>query len=159
MRLATRCDPTPAGALTAAGLGLRAQRRLAVAAATVATTAAAVVALADPAVPSRYGLCPLLAVTGWWCPLCGSLRAVHALARGDVAGAADFNLVLLMALPLAVYAWAAWAAPLFGRRGPPRWQPSPPVGIGLVAVAVLGLTAFGVARNLPAFAWLAPAVG
>lgn len=159
MRLATRCEPAAAGALAAAGLGLRAQRRLAVAAAAVATAATAVVAIADPAVPGRYGVCPLLAVTGWWCPLCGSLRAVHALARGDVAAAADFNLVLLVALPLAVYAWAAWAAPLFGRRGPPRCQPSPPVGVALVAVAVLGLTAFGVARNLAAFAWLAPAVG
>lgn len=156
MSPATRGEPSPAGILAAASLGLRAQRRLAIAAAAVATAATAVVAIADPAVPGRYGLCPLLAVTGWWCPLCGSLRAVHALARGDVAGAADFNLVLLVALPLAVYAWAAWAAPLFGRRGPPRWRPSPPVGAGLVAVAVLGLAAFGVARNLPALAWLAP---
>lgn len=154
-----RCDATPAGSLTTAGLGLRAQRRLALGAAAAATAGTAVVAAADPSVPGRYGLCPTLALTGWWCPLCGSLRAVHALVHGDIAGAADFNLLLIVALPLAIYAWAAWAAPVFGLRGPPRWRPSPRVGLGLLAAGVLVLAVFGVARNLAAFAWLAPAAG
>lgn len=156
MGSATESEPAPAGIATAAGLGLRDQRRLAVATAAVALAGAAVVAAADPSVPGRYGLCPMWAVTGWWCPLCGSLRAVHALAHGDVTGAADANVVFLVALPLAVAAWAAWTASVFGLRRPSGWRPSMRMRMGLLAVAAVGLTVFGVARNLSAFAWLAP---
>ena len=37
--------------------------------------------------PGHYPTCPFLAITGWYCPGCGSLRAVHDLLHGDLAGA------------------------------------------------------------------------
>jgi hypothetical protein len=47
------------------------------------TLAAAVLLFAfDPAVTWWFPSCPLRALTGWLCPLCGSLRAVHALLHG-----------------------------------------------------------------------------
>lgn len=155
MAAAVRGNQT-VGCSTPAGLGLRPQRWLAAGTGAAAATGTAVVAVA-PSTPGRYGLCPLLAVAGWWCPLCGSLRAVHSLAQGDLAGAADFNLLVLVALPLTVAAWTAWAVCLFGLRRPPRWRPSPQAGLWLVGVAVLTTSVFGVARNLAGFAWLAPA--
>ncbi|MDQ1287273.1 MAG: hypothetical protein QG622_838 [Actinomycetota bacterium] len=133
----------------------------AVAAAVVAGTAC--VAIVDPGVPGRYPSCPWLALTGYPCPGCGGLRAVHALTRGDVSLAADQNLLVVAAVPVAVTAYLWWL-----RR---RWSGPPPrtdgagrtdgdglprstywaVGIGSVVTI-----AFGILRNLPWFAWLAP---
>jgi len=47
--------------------------------------------------------CPLQALTGLYCPGCGSTRCLHALAQLDVAGAMAMNpLLVLSLLPLAV---------------------------------------------------------
>lgn len=115
------------------------------------------IALADPSVPGRYGMCPFYATTGLWCPLCGSLRAVHHVTRGDIVGAAGSNLLLVLAAPVAVYAWARWVAHELGWRPPPL--PRMPTGAwwGLLAAALVALVGFAVARNLTPYAWLAPA--
>jgi hypothetical protein len=56
------------------------------------TLAAATMLFAfDPAVTRWFPSCPLYALTGWLCPFCGSLRALHALLHGNVAAAAAFN--------------------------------------------------------------------
>jgi hypothetical protein len=118
----------------------------------VALAGCLLVAVADPAVPGRYGFCPFAVATGWWCPLCGSLRAVHHLARAEVAAAAGSNLLLVAALPVLVYAWVAWTLPRFGLRAPPLPRIPPAAWWGLLVV----LLAFGLVRNLGPFAWLAP---
>lgn len=47
--------------------------------------------------------CPLQALTGLYCPGCGSTRCLHALAHLDLAGAMAMNpLLVLSLLPLAV---------------------------------------------------------
>lgn len=103
--------------------------------------------------PGRFPvICPFRVATGLWCPVCGSTRGVHALVHGDVAAAAGYNLLLLLALPAAAYAWAAWAAPLLGGPRLPRLRLPPMVWWGLLAVGL----AFGALRNLPGFAFLAP---
>ena len=120
----------------------------------LAATAAglATVATVDPERPGHYPTCPFLALTGWWCPGCGSLRAVHALAHGDVATALDRNVLTVLAVPALVVAWFAWLRrALTGRprsdRAAPPW----------LLWALLGLfVAFGVLRNTPAGSWLAP---
>lgn len=54
--------------------------------------AAAVLLFAfDPAVTSWFPSCPFNRLTGWLCPFCGSLRAVHALLRGHVQAAVALN--------------------------------------------------------------------
>lgn len=126
-------------------------------AAPVGTAAAAaagcvVVGLVDPNVPGRYPVCPFLVATGLWCPVCGSLRALHALARGDVAAAAGANVLLLAVLPGLLLAWLVWASPRLGGPRLPRPRIRPVWAWSALAV----LVAFGVARNLPAFAVLAP---
>ena len=46
-------------------------------------------ALIDPmAPPLPLPGCPFLGLTGWFCPGCGSSRAIRALVSGDVARAA-----------------------------------------------------------------------
>jgi hypothetical protein len=112
----------------------------------------ATLALVDPSTPGRYGLCPFYVATSWWCPLCGSLRAVHHLLHGDLAAAAGSNVLLLTALPALAYAWFAWAGPRLGLRAPPRTRL--PTGAWWSLLGVLLL--FGLLRNLAAFSWLAP---
>jgi hypothetical protein len=87
-------------------------------------------------------LCPLHAMTGLWCPLCGSTRASYALLHADPVTAVSDNALLVLAVPvLAAFLWRRPAAPA-----------SPAV---LWAVLVLA-SAFGVLRNLAIGSWLAP---
>lgn len=120
-----------------------------------ALAATAVLAVGNPNT-THVPLCPLKAVTGLDCPLCGSLRAVHALTRGDIAGAANHNLVFTVAAPFLVLAWGWWLIDTLDRR-PPGTQlveayrrhatPLRWVGIAL-------LVTFAVVRNLPSMSWL-----
>jgi hypothetical protein len=101
------------------------------------SVAAIGIACCDPATTWWMPSCPLYALTGLLCPLCGSLRAVHALLTGAPVAAFELNPLLV----LTGGAWAIWRgrtlAFCFSTRG-------------LVAIS-----AFGLLRNLwwPA-AWL-----
>jgi hypothetical protein len=93
-------------------------------------TAVVLLAAFDPATTWWFPSCPFHALTGWLCPLCGSLRAVHALLLGAPARAVALN-------PLAIGGLAGWlvarertAAFCFSARG-----------VALLAV-------FGLVRNL-----------
>lgn len=90
-------------------------------------------------------------LTGWNCPGCGGLRAVHHLTDGDLVAAASSNLLVVLLVPLAIAGWLVWARRAW-RGGPPlRLEWSTPV-----AVAVLGLVlGFAVLRNLGIGSWLA----
>lgn len=122
-----------------------------VATALAALGAVAVVAVVDPGEPGHYPSCPLLATTGLYCPGCGSLRAVHALAHGDVASAWGRNPLATLAMPLLVVLWVRWLArSAYGR--PDRRLP-PAALVWTIGAVIL---AFGVARNLPAMSWLTP---
>lgn len=120
--------------------------------AAAAAAGCAFVAVVDPNEPGRYPTCPFLLATGRWCPGCGTLRGVRALLQGDLTRAADLNLLLVLSLPVALSAWLLWALTAWGLRAPrARRLPVPAVGALLAA-----MLAFGVLRNLPGFAWLAP---
>ena len=101
----------------------------------------------DPA-HRHVPLCPLHAVTGWWCPLCGGLRATQAVAHGNVAAALHDNAVLLASVPVLAWLWLDWL-------GRVRSDRSPPALPGAARIAVVAvLVAFTVLRNLPgAQAW------
>jgi Protein of unknown function (DUF2752) len=110
-----------------------------------------VVGLVNPEIPGHYPVCPTYALTGFYCPGCGGLRAVHALAHGDVGLALHRNLLLVVALPFLGWAYLAWIRRrALGR--PPRWM----LPAALWWAAPVVLVAFTVVRNLPAFGVLAP---
>jgi hypothetical protein len=89
-------------------------------------------------------LCPFREVTGLDCPGCGMTRAVAHVSRGRVGTALDYNLFLVVLIPVLLYLWAAWLAAAFGRRLPPLRVGARGYAIGGVVLAV-----FGVVRNLP----------
>ncbi len=106
----------------------------------------------DPNIGRVLPPCPLHALTGLYCPGCGSTRALHALLHGDVGQAMAMNPLLVLALPvLAAMALnaAGWKPP----RSEPLWRalarPTPWLWL---------LPGYMLLRNLPwaPFAWLAP---
>jgi hypothetical protein len=117
----------------------------------IATGMVAVVAMVDPNEPGHYPTCPFLTLTGYTCPGCGSMRAVHALAHGDVLGATAYNPLTVAAVPILVLIWLKWLR----RAGSeiPRGEPAPALLIWSFATVVI---AFWVGRNLSVGAALAP---
>ncbi len=110
--------------------------------------------LRDPHTSGSWGMCPTKFLTGVECPGCGGLRAVNDLAHLDFVAAVSSNLLVVMAIPVAVLLWLrwvrdAWAGSPAGTR--PRALSTPVVTLILVSIVV-----FTVLRNLPVGAWLAP---
>ncbi|GAB3989555.1 DUF2752 domain-containing protein [Nocardioides marmoraquaticus] len=140
---------------SSAGAGTTGPRRWALPAAVLGAvgSAATVLHTVDPYEAGHYPTCPLLMLTGWWCPGCGALRGTHDLLHGDVAGTAARNPLLLLAVPYLVLALGAWLLRRTGRRVPSTTSAPPWVIWGVLAVVVV----FGVLRNVPGFTWLSPA--
>lgn len=88
--------------------------------------------------------CPFRAVTGLDCPGCGMTRGLSNLVRGHPATAVDFNLLLVVALPLVAYLYLVWLASTVGRP-----LPLPRPGARTYAAAAAAVVAFSVVRNLP----------
>lgn len=97
--------------------------------------------------------CPFRALTGLDCPGCGGTRALYAITQGDLALAADHNLLVVALLPILVAVWAVWLVRRL-RSGHSARAPVPPATVSLGIAAAM--TLFAVARNLPwmPFAWL-----
>jgi len=92
--------------------------------------------------------CPFHELTGLWCPICGSSRALHSLFHGDLGAAFGRNPLLMVVLPLLVWAWSAWTLDTVG--GPRIWRV--PARRWVLVASVLVTAAFWVARNLPVHA-------
>ncbi|MGH3312378.1 MAG: DUF2752 domain-containing protein [Streptomyces sp.] len=127
--------------------------RLAAPAGTLAVVCAAFayVGAVDPREPGHYPVCPLLDLTGLYCPGCGGLRSAYAVAHADVGAALGAN-----ALAVAAYgAFAVFVVFWMVRAGRSR-----PVTVPLRSTHwwVLGglALAFTVVRNLPFGTGLAP---
>lgn len=130
--------------------GRRLLRPAGVALATAAVVG--VVAAVDPNEPGHYPTCPWLALTDTYCPGCGSLRAVHALAHGDVGTAMARNpLAVLTFAWLAVW-FAVWTTRMWTGRQRTRMAPA------WVLHSILGVVVgYWVLRNVPGWTWLSPA--
>lgn len=119
----------------------------------MAVTAAAVLHFRDPHSAGSYGVCPMYALTGLWCPACGGLRAVNDLTNLDVGAAVSSNVLIVPFVAVLVIAWIGWTVR--------RWKGTRDRMIVLrptVTIVVLGvLVAFTVVRNTPWGSWLAPA--
>ena len=108
----------------------------------------------DPAKSWIFPPCPVHYLTGWYCPGCGSLRAIHALLHGNVHEAWAMNPLTIVLLPFIGYGLASET--LVGLRG----RGLPQLRLPSSAIYSLGciIVLFGVIRNLPMhpFSWLAP---
>jgi len=120
--------------------------------AAAALVSAGYVAAVDPNAAGHYPTCPFLFLTGWYCPGCGALRAVHAMAHGDFMTALDRNPFTVVAVGYLVVTWFMWFQ-RSARGRPLRWLAPP-----WVLYAVLGaILTFWVLRNIPGWTLLSPA--
>ena len=69
----------------------------------------------DPHVTHSWGVCPLYAVTGVYCPGCGGLRGVNDLTNGNLGAAASSNLLLVILAPVALVLLGRLGARLLAR--------------------------------------------
>ncbi|MEO3979020.1 DUF2752 domain-containing protein [Streptomyces sp. CAU 1734] len=143
--------PPPAAPGRAPGPGIA--RRLLAPAAVLAGVAAAFayVGAVDPNEPGHYPVCPLLAVTGLYCPGCGGLRSAHAFIHGDLGTALGANAVAVAGYAVFAAVWVVWVTAAVRAR-PPAIRLAP-VWWWSLGGAVL---VFSVVRNLPFGSALAP---
>ncbi len=120
----------------------------------VALGCAAVLFLFDPSHYPFYPQCLFHRWTGWNCPGCGSLRAMHQLLRGHVVTALRCNALLILSLPVVAY---------YGARQFLRWRKGLPMSFPVVSprgiFIVLGvLVVFTIVRNISVapFIYLSP---
>lgn len=116
-------------------------------AAMFATAAAALAALyfSDPAKSGLFPPCPLRYLTGWYCPGCGSLRAIHQLLHGNLGVAWALNPLTVLLLPFVVYGLTSHA--LFEIRG--QYLPRLFLPAFWIRALCAVIIVFGIARNLP----------
>ena len=115
---------------------------------------ALVIHLGDAGATS-FPACPFYAMTGLYCPGCGTLRCLHALLHGDLRSAMGFNAMTVLLAPVLLAAWLSVGVAAFRGRGSPKLWVAPR-WIGLSLAGALGL--FWLLRNVPvdAFSWMAP---
>lgn len=101
--------------------------------------------LFDPATSGIFPPCPLRYLTGWYCPGCGSLRAIHQLLHGNLRAAWALNPLTVVLLPFLTYGLASYA--LIELRG--RGLPQPFLRAGWIRALCAVIILFGIARNLP----------
>lgn len=121
----------------------------------LAAAGAAILFAFDPATSDLYPPCPFHALTGLYCPGCGTTRALHQLLHGHPGVAFGLNPLMVVMLPFLGY-WlvSCVASGVRGRPLLPVVFASPSWG-WLVLVVIL---AYWVLRNVPLypFSLLAP---
>ncbi|WP_327148743.1 DUF2752 domain-containing protein [Nocardia sp. NBC_01329] len=122
------------------------------AAAAAGAAAVLLLHLRDPHVEGAYGLCPVYALFGVYCPGCGGMRAVHNLTEGHIVDSLHSNLLALPVLAL----YALWVGDWVIR----AWRGDGPrlPGINSVTMWTLlgAITVYTVLRNTPWGTWLTP---
>lgn len=112
----------------------------------------AVLHVRDPHGSGSYGYCPFLFLTGYPCPGCGGLRAMNDVTNGDLVSALSSNLMAVALLGLLAGAWLVWVI----RRWRRQDVPLPGMTANSVLVVGMAFAVFGIVRNTPWGAWLAP---
>ncbi len=120
-------------------------------AASVAVAGLALLNRVDPNEAGHYPSCPFLALTGLWCPGCGTMRMLHHLTDGDVVDAFWMNPLGFVLLPVLLAYWVQWTYRV--ATGSPRGAP---LASWVVWTFLAVVVAYWVLRNLPGFAFLAP---
>lgn len=98
----------------------------------------------DPATSGIYPPCPVYYLTGWYCPGCGSLRAIHQVLEGNLRGAWAMNPLTVMLLPFLAYGIASETFRLLRGKGLPQIF-IPGAWIQVLCALII---VFGIVRNL-----------
>lgn len=113
----------------------------------VAAFVLGVVALLVPQLTPYVPPCPFRALTGLYCPGCGTGRAIQALASGDLLGAARMNVLAMVLLGPALYGVGRELIVSFGLPAPRAL----PVSARWATVLVIAVMAYWLLRNVPVY--------
>lgn len=108
----------------------------------------------NPAGSQLYPSSPFRAITGLYCPGCGSLRAIHQMLHGHFLTALDLNPLMVLTAPYLIYSFISYTSPvILGTKIPQVYIKSAWIQLFLKVVL-----AYWVLRNIPfsPFNWLAP---
>ena len=111
------------------------------------------VALVDPNEPGHYPVCPTRWLFGVDCPACGMLRGTHDLLHGNLAGAADHNILIFALYPLVIVLWARWLIQSWRGEHPAVTRRQARLRDRGLMIVMLAIVAFGVIR------WFVPYLG
>ena len=103
---------------------------------------AVVLCFVEPGATSWLPQCPFHALTGLYCPGCGSTRMLYFLIHGHPLLAFRENALATIMLPAVLYSLVRQAA---GRKAISTSKFSPGSGIAFAAIVLL----FTIARNIP----------
>ena len=99
----------------------------------------------NPATTWFFPPCPFRALTGYLCPGCGTLRALHELLNGHLAAAFKLNPLMMLLMPYVGYSGASSALETVFGRALPRVFIRPACIWILLAIILL----FWILRNTP----------
>jgi hypothetical protein len=108
----------------------------------------------DPSGSSFYPPCPVHALTGLYCPGCGSLRALHQLLHGHLSKAFGLNPLMVLSLPFLGYSFLSYILDgITGKSLPRVFIPAFYIWVFLWVILL-----FGILRNISIypFSLLAP---
>lgn len=103
--------------------------------------------MVDPNEPGHYPLCPTKALLGIDCPGCGCMRGLYSLTQGDIAGAANHNILLLIAVPFVIVLWVRWVMHSWRGVSPAVSMRTSRLRNRAMILALVAILAFGVVRN------------
>ena len=110
-----------------------------------AAAASTVLFAFDPSRAEFYPPCPIRALTGLYCPGCGTCRALHELLHGHLAEAFGLNPVMVLLIPFLGYMLLPYVAfAVAGKRVPANSIPALWTRFALWAIL-----AYWVLRNVP----------
>jgi hypothetical protein len=113
------------------------KNRLKLAGLVVMTALVATLFFVNPVTTRFYPPCLFHELTGFWCPGCGTTRALHQLLHGNLAAAFRFNALSMAMLPVAGYLIVRGDASTLK----PTW----------IWVLLALIVAFAVLRNIPIY--------
>jgi hypothetical protein len=101
----------------------------------------------EPGKTGFFPSCPFRALTGFNCPGCGTTRALHQLLHGNVVSAFELNPLMILLLPVVVYALVSFTKSAITRR------PMPNISIqqGYVWLSLIVVLGFWIFRNTPLY--------
>jgi len=107
----------------------------------------------NPSYSNFFPRCIFHSLTNLDCPGCGSQRAIHALLNGHMVEAADFNLLVVLFLPLLVYSAIVAIANAFFNRA---WKQNIFYSVAFTKIVFVVVLLFWILRNIPVspLSWL-----
>jgi hypothetical protein len=105
----------------------------------------------DPNQPGHYPTCPTQTFLGVDCPGCGAMRGTNALLRGDLVGAADQNVLLLLLLPVVLVMAIFWVRRAWTGVHPAVTFAQFRDRNRIMITSLIAVLAFGVIRNFVPF--------